>query len=165
MRIKIQGIRFDVSAPYTEGHTLTAAEAGALNQVRAENVANNIRPEVKTILKGVFGADSVPKGEEVSEASQTELQDKITAYDKEYHFGMTGMRSTDPVTAMANKIARGAIEKKIKSEGMTVKQYKEENGKDAYRALVAQVAGMPQVQAEAKRQVEGVKKLSIKLAK
>ena len=45
--ITIQGVEFTVASPYAEGHTITEAEAKALNQVRAENIRNNCAGLVK----------------------------------------------------------------------------------------------------------------------
>ena len=45
--INIYDEEFTVSTPYAEGHVITAAEAKALNQVRAENIANNFRAKIK----------------------------------------------------------------------------------------------------------------------
>ena len=163
MRIRVQGIIFDISAPYTEGHKLSAAEANALNQMRAENVANNVRPAVKRVAQELWGQDSLPGEQTVPEELFNNLQEKVTSYDKVYHFGMSGTRSTDPVVAMANRLARGAVARKIKSEGMTVKEYRDQNGKNAYRDLIAKVAAMPQVRAEAERQVRLSQDLKIRL--
>ena len=41
--ITILGEKFEITAPYAEGQTLTAVEARVLNQTRAENIGNNLR--------------------------------------------------------------------------------------------------------------------------
>ena len=163
MQIRVQGIIFDISAPYREGHKLSAAEAGALNQMRAENVANNVRPTVKKVTQELWGQDSLPVDRTVPKELFRKLQDRVTSYDKKYHFGMSGTRSTDPIVAMANKLARDAVARRIKSEGMTVKEYRDQNGNDAYRDLIAKVAAMPQVRAEAERQVRLSQDLKIRV--
>lgn len=45
--LSILDIDFEVAQPYEAGHTLTDAEAKALNQVRRENLGNNFRGTVK----------------------------------------------------------------------------------------------------------------------
>ena len=50
--ITIAGQTFAVLQPYAEGHTITEAEAKALNQVRAENVRNNMAGKVKAAAEG-----------------------------------------------------------------------------------------------------------------
>ena len=40
--VTIAGAEFTVPAPFAEGHTLTAGEAAALNQLTRENVRNSL---------------------------------------------------------------------------------------------------------------------------
>ena len=39
----IDGLSFEISQPYAAGQTINEAEAKALNQVRSENIGNNLR--------------------------------------------------------------------------------------------------------------------------
>lgn len=48
---EICGVVFEITAPYEAGHTLTEAEAKALNQVRSENIGNNVRAKVKELIE------------------------------------------------------------------------------------------------------------------
>ena len=48
--ISIYDIEFKVPQPYSEGHVLTAIEAKQLNQVFAENIANNQRAAIKKAI-------------------------------------------------------------------------------------------------------------------
>lgn len=97
--ITIAGETFSVSQPHAEGHTLSANQAKALNQVRAENLRNNFSTKVKAAKDaGTFDL----------ELFQAQLDD----YDSEYEFGSRsggGGRTTDPVQAEAMSIARDAV--------------------------------------------------------
>jgi hypothetical protein len=50
--VTIAGEVFKIDTPYTEGHTCTAGEASALNQVRHENLRNNFAKKVKDAKGG-----------------------------------------------------------------------------------------------------------------
>src|SRR5690606_27986717 len=62
---------FPISQPYEEGHTLTAIEAKVLNQVRAENIGNNVRKKVQELL---------------AEGKTAEAEALVAEKDREYQF-------------------------------------------------------------------------------
>lgn len=100
----IDGHEFQISQPYTEGHALTAVEARVLNQVRSENIANNMRKIVKE--KGADAAGDVAE------------------YDASYTFAMPregGRKVVDPVEREARAIARDAIRQKLAETGRKLK--------------------------------------------
>ena len=166
--ITIQSVTFEVTEPYAEGHTLSSAEARALNQVRCENLANNMRKRVKEVIGDErLSQDSFDLTPEEHDA----LQKEISAYDERYDFSMTRIRGTaDPVMTEARAIARRMILAQLKSQGRTLAEYKAakggydpadknpekealDAGKAAYTQLVEDIASKGKVMETAKRNV------------
>lgn len=105
----IAGEQFTLNQPYNEGHTLTAIEAKVLNQVRHENIANNLRKTVKASIAGEEGAPT-----------PAELDKIVAEYDSNYEFtlaGVGGSRKLDPVEREARAIARDVIKTKLAESG------------------------------------------------
>lgn len=148
--IQIHKQEFDVTTPYAEGHPLTAPEAKALNQVRAENIANNWRKRIKDALEGE-NADADMKG----------IRKDFTAYDGEYVFNMasTSSRATmTPLERESKTVARDYLTLMIKKSGTTVKAYKETNGMDHYNAKVAEFAEHEAIVKQAKKNLVDAEK-------
>lgn len=152
--ITIQGVMATVSQPYAEGHTITEAEAKALNQVRAENIANNKRREIKEMLEAEGATpESVAK----------DVQKIVSAYDAEYVFTLASVstrKTVDPLEKMARKIARDAISAKLKELGKTQKEYLAEHGDDAINSKIAELSEHPQVIEAAKAALKESEKLA-----
>lgn len=133
--ITIQGVVVAVSAPYAEGHQITAAEAKALNQVRAENIRNNMAKKVKKAAEG--GADAKA------------IQALVDQYDAEYEFTLAsvggGGKTLDPLTKEARSIARAYISKLLKEQGITQKAYKEQHGEDSIEQKIAELSENEQI--------------------
>lgn len=146
--ISIHGEKFTVTAPYAEGHTLSAVEAKVLNQIRAENLANNYRKSVKDALDKGTGLD--------------EVRAKFAAYDQEYTFAAGGTSRTpvDPVEREATAIAKLSVKEKIREKyGKSVKEYLADEGNQAkYDAAVEQIAAQDDVVKLAKKRVADRKK-------
>lgn len=137
----IQGVVVEVSTPYEAGHQITEAEAKALNQVRAENVGNNLRKTI-TDMKEAAGGDV--------EAIKADVQAMVTEYEASYEFTLAsvGGGSTsrlDPLTKEARSIARQFIAAKLREAGISQKEYLESNGEDAIKIKIAELAENPQV--------------------
>lgn len=154
--ITIQGLNFDVSAPYSEGHSLTEAEARALNQTRAENIRNNMAKTIKEAKE--------KHGETLPAEVAEELRAAVAKYDTEYEFtlnvGGGGARVTDPVEAEAIKIARAAIRAQAKKEGKRILKADAtpESDKDVTKArfdeLVSAIAQREDVMKLARKRVK-----------
>lgn len=146
--ISIHGEKFTVGAPYAEGHTLTAVEAKVLNQVRAENIGNNFRADVKKALDGG--------------GNLAEVRAKFVEYDGTYTFAAGGSTRTpvDPVEREAQSIAKLAVKDKIREKhGKSVKEYLAvEGNQEKYDAAVEQIASQDDVLKEAKKRVAARKK-------
>ena len=156
--MKIQGVEVEVTTPYAEGHTVTEAEAKALNTIRAENIGNNRRSAIKELLEAE-GA--------TPESVQKAAQKIVAEYDKEYVFTLATASSAskvDPLQREALAIARDWVSAKLKEAGMTRKAYDEANGEEAFKSKVAEVAEMEQVIAAAKESLAQKEALSKKTA-
>ena len=82
--ITIAGQSFEISEPYEAGHPLTDIEAKRLNQLRGENIANNMRKAVK---------------EAVESGNLNQITKEIADYDATYEFTAVsagGARRMDP---------------------------------------------------------------------
>lgn len=125
--ITILGEKFEITAPYAEGQTLTAVEARVLNQTRAENIGNNLRKVVK-------------EAQEKNDLSG--VAEKVAAFDAEYTFSMPGQsapRIVDPVEREALKLAREYVGNKLKAAyGISLKgihpNFKDQPEEDAKAA-------------------------------
>ena len=146
--ITIADHEFSVSQPYAEGHVVTEAEAKALNQVRAENIRNNMASKVKL----AFGEAPT------EEVNASTIEALVAEYDAAYVFTLAsvgaGKRPTDPVEVEAIKIARGLFSDFCASKGFTVKAVREKIGDDSYNARLAELAQRENVLKEAKRRIK-----------
>lgn len=139
--ITIQGHIFHVSAPYSEGHTLTANEAIALNRVRAENIRNNTAS-----LVAKYNSDE--NGGYDHEAAQS----AVAAYDAEYNFSgaRLGRTPVDPVEREATRIAKEKITQALASKGIAVKSLVAGRFDSLVENLLAK---RPEIRVEAKRRL------------
>jgi len=153
--ITIQGLSVEVNQPYEAGHQLSEAEAKALNQVRAENVGNNVRKAVKELANedGSFT-------EEAAAEAQKLVSEKDATYEFTLASASAGRRVTDPLEIESRRIARDYVNGLIKDKGMTIKAYKDEKGEDKYDELVAQVMENPEVVKLAKKNLADKNKLA-----
>ena len=159
MKTTIQGYSFDITEPYKEGDKMGAIEAKALNQLRAENIGNNLRKAVQAVIEKQPQVSSKDENgnvktelERLSDEQLAELQAELTSYDEEYTLDMArGGRTTDPVEKMARDIARALLGQTVKAQGFgSLKAWREKVGGDAYNAKLNEVAAEPQVQKQAK---------------
>ena len=150
--IIIQGEKFEISEPYAEGHVCTAAEAKALNQVRAENIGNNLRKKVT-------------QAKEAGTFDQEEMQKLVTQYDSEYVFEArvsTGgtRRVLDPVEREARRIARDIVKAHLERQGVKLKDVP----KEALDEKIDELSARDEIIAEAKKAVKAQDKLKEQLA-
>lgn len=143
----IAGIAFALTWPFAEGHTITAAEAKALNQVRSENIGNNLRKQIE---------EAVAAGK-----SETEIADLVAKYDSEYVFTLAGVgggsRALDPIEREARAIAKEVLRAHLAKTGRKINKTPEGETDDSWAekieghidALIAK----DEVVKEAKRRV------------
>lgn len=147
--ITVQGVTVQVTAPYAEGHQCTAAEAKALNQVRAENVRNNTAKQIKD-LKEELGEDSPELTKQAAAL--------VDEYDKNYEFTLAsvggGRAAMSPVEKEARSIARDFIGSQLREQGITQKAYLEANGPDAIKNKIAEFAEHPKIVEMAQKAIK-----------
>jgi len=114
----IDGESFEITWPYAAGHVLNDAEAKALNQVRSENIGNNLRSAVK---------EAKEKAEKGDANAMTELRTTVAEYDREYTFALGGTpaRKLDPVEREARNIANEYLKAELAKKGRKINQVPE----------------------------------------
>lgn len=160
--IKIQGFDFEVPAPYTEGHVLTANEASSLNQTYGENIRNNSASRIKAAQEaaqktdppGEFDIDAIGgiKGTAATADNSKTLRQVIDEYAATYVFGVRSARVSepvDPVEREAHRIATDTINESLKAKNVKRKDLAE----GQFEAAVKAYAGSAEVVKEAKRRV------------
>ena len=106
MQKTINGLQFEISEPYAEGHVVSAIEARVLNQTRSENIGNNARAKIKEMQEG--------------DATDQDIVDYVTGIDQNYVFtaaGVSASRKLDPVEREARKLARELIKTHLATSG------------------------------------------------
>lgn len=146
--ITIAGQTFSVLQPYEAGHTITDAEAKALNQVRAENIRNNMATRVKT----AYGDSPT------DELNPDTIAAIVAEYDAGYEFTLAsvggGRKPVDPVEVESLRIARSVFTAACRTKGLTVKTVREKLGDDAVDGKIAEIAARADITKEAKRRVD-----------
>lgn len=142
--ITIASHAFDIGEPYVEGHVLSAIEAGKLNQLRGENIANNMRKAVK----------------EADEAGNLNaMAAEITTYDESYEFTTVsaGGRGMSQEEREARSIARASIKKSLAEESPARKL--KDIDPDKLEALLSELAERDDVVKIAKKRVADKQKI------
>jgi hypothetical protein len=108
----INGETFTITTPYLAGHVLTEVEAKVLNQVRAENIGNNLRETVKEALEARDKGDA---------SKYDGLAELVSKYDAEYTFSMGGggggATRLDPIEREAKSLAEAYVREDLKKKG------------------------------------------------
>lgn len=152
-QITIAGHQFEVATPYEEGQTvsLSKGEAHTLNQTRHENIRNNFAKKVKD-------------AEEKGSFDQSTLQSEVSTYDQNYEFGVRegGVAvavARDPVMTEARRLARVAIQTKLREAGRT------DVSKEQLAAAVEKaIEANPHIVEVARERVEASRKAAEDLA-
>lgn len=149
----INGLSFDISQPYIEGHVLSAIEAGVLNQTRSENIGNNTRVKIK----------------EMQEAGESDdaIRAHVTAFDADYQFRTASEgrgTSRDPYETEARKIARELLKAHLAQTGRKLSAAPNgetvDSWKDKVDGQIDKLASQPNVLAAAKKAVDAKRKQS-----
>lgn len=153
----INGLEFEISQPYAEGHVCTEAEARALNQTRSENIGNNTRAKIKEMLEAGTAA--------------AEIAAYVAEVDAAYEFTLANVaasRKLDPVEREAQKIARELIKGHLAESGrkLTVppEGVTEEDWKDKIAGEVERLAATDEILKVAKKNVDAKKKQADQLS-
>ena len=149
--ITIGGAIVTITTPYEEGHAVNAAEAKALNQVRAENIANNCRK---------FVSDRKQDDNTFSDEHLGEIASHVAAYDDGYEFTLAsvggGRKPVDPLEKECYRAAKEWVTAKIKEAGKLVKDY----DKEKMAEMVAGVAENATIISNAKATLKAKSKLA-----
>lgn len=155
--ITVSDIKLVAPAPYQEGHTVTAGEAAALNQVYGENLRNNFAKRVK---KAKDDWNTEHPGEPIAEHIIADLQAQFTQYASEYEFHGK-RRSTrapsDPIAKEAFKLAKAAITEKLREKKIDTKGLPDGQLAAWTEELLEK---QPSFREEAKRRVEAAKAIA-----
>lgn len=142
-------LEFTIGQPFEPGHVCSEADAKILNQIRAENINNNIRGKVQDTLTGAKDA-----------LSESALRDFVTKYDAEYVFTLAGAGGTvvklTPVERAARDIAQTIVLASIAKQGKKRKDI----DKERFASEVARIAATDKVVTLAKKQVRELEKVA-----
>lgn len=160
--ITVQGIVVSVAAPYQAGHVVTEAEAKALNQVRAENIGNNVRKAIQELIDAAGGKEAI------TEETKAQAQALVAEKDANYEFTLAsvggGREPVDPLTKECRAVAKAFLMGKLKEAGYTLKSYAEKNGEDAFQSKVVELSEHPEIVKVAKKNLatrEGLASISL----
>lgn len=142
MQIRIKGYTFQLSAPFVEGTVLTKAEAQALNDLRAENIQNNIRRMISDATA------RLPEGELLPQAELDELQSKLTQYDLSYQF--VEKHQPRPRIGDIEAEARAVAKERAEAE---LRQLGTEAGEGELEQMISEMERLPAVLEEARQRV------------
>lgn len=153
----INGLQFELSAPYVEGHQITAIEARVLNQTRAENIGNNTRAKIKEFQD--------------ANASEQEIQDYVAGIDASYEFtaaGVSASRKLDPVEREAVKIAREALKAHLSQTGRKItvapEGLSDDEWEEKVQSEIDRISALDEVVKQAKKAVDAKNKQAQSLA-
>lgn len=145
--ILISEISFKVFEPFAEGHTCSANEAAALNQLLAENLRNNFRR--------VVAAEIEKAKAEGRDVDIDGLRAKFHTYMLEYEFGGQ-RRSSDPVEAEARAMATEIAKDLIRAKGFKISDYRG----DKLNVIVDKILeAQPQLYDTARQTIENRKQV------
>lgn len=111
----VAGHVLNIVQPYTEGHTVTAGEAQALNQILAENVRNNLAKKIKEMDE----ADAYDE-----DAAQLLVDEYVDEYEMGVRGGGGGGRTVDPVRKEAMAITVPLVKDAVKKKHGSLKGVK-----------------------------------------
>lgn len=159
--ITIQGLEFNVDYPYTSGDiVLTAGEASALNQTRAENLRNNFAARIKAMIEEYREANKLPDEEEIASSvlDKDTLDKEFTEYMGNYEFGVRqlgggGRIPMDPVEREAWKISELKVKEALRASNVKLTSVSKEKMSELIEAVIAKY---PDITEEAKRRVSAV---------
>lgn len=146
---KTTKMEFVVAQPFVEGHVVTADEAKALNQIRAENIGNNFRARVQAHIENLEGAMTEP-----------DLRAAFDKYDQEYVLRGaspgTGRAQLSPLEREARRIAKLMVVKQLAapSEKYPSGRKQKDVDPEAFEAQVARFAEHEQVLKLAKKNLK-----------
>lgn len=140
--VRIRQYAFSISAPYVKGQKMTEVEVQVLNNLRADNIRNNVSRPVLDAIAGLA------PGQLLSPGQLAELQAVISKYDSTYHFKLKHepRARLGALDAQARLVAEERLEVQVRAQGLELTQATRE-------AAIAEFIGLPEVQEEARKRV------------
>lgn len=153
--IAVGPLQFEVRSRYAEGHTITLAEAAALNQLVRENLRNTFRPVVQKAIEKAKeeGRDTLTE-EEVSA-----LTAEFTKREAEYEFSKArGPRApADPVGREAYKLASQVLSAALAKQKIDPKSVSAERKDELIKGILEK---RPDIREEAERRVKQAQEIA-----
>lgn len=140
--IRIRGYQFSVKAPYQLEEPMGEAEVCQLNDLRADNIRNNMtKPVVDAIA-------ALPPDSMLSPAELLALQAKITAYDNTYALQLKHQARprVGQIEAEARVIAEERLDAQLREAGLAVPA-------EEYTKLLAEMIQLESVQQLARERL------------
>lgn len=143
MQIRIKSYTFHLSTPYQAGTVITKGEAQALNNLRVENIQNNLRKLVTDACAGLA------QDELLSPQTLAEIQAKFTEYDSKYQFAeKIGLKARlGEIEEEAREVARERVEASFRHDGSALP------AEDIVELMVIDQAELPNIKEEARMRV------------
>lgn len=140
--VRIRQYSFQVSAPYAKGQRLGEVEVQVLNDLRADNIRNNV---TKPVLDAIA---ALAPGAMLSPEQVAGLQATITHYDSRYNFKLKHepkprLSALDLAT---RAVAEEWLEAQIRSQGL-------EPGEAEREEAIRRFSELAEIQTEARRRV------------
>lgn len=150
--ITVAGASLSLAPKYAEGDTITALEAKALNQTRAENIGNNLRKRIAALGTQieVEGKKVLQYAEDALASAQVMIEEAAASYQFNVRKVGSGPRVTDPIAKIAMSLARDIITKKLVAQGKTWAAVSKANP-EGLKAKQAEFAARPDVRADAEK--------------
>lgn len=139
MQILISHYSFSVSAPYSEGHSLSALEAQALNAIRAENIRNLAFKAFKKA--GLLASIQSP-------TSLEQMARDVSRIDHSYEFRPPSTpKRESPLDLLLREIALEIIQQRERQQGYPLSD-------SDFDSTLQTLICAPEVQSEARRRLE-----------
>lgn len=153
VQIRIRQHSFELSEPFREGHRLSAAEASALNSLRAENIRNNAARELTRAAHGASG----PLGP----SALAKFTAWVEAYDREYRFAERSVRKAQGGGAAGSAPFDRALRAIATREARVMANRQgRELGEAELEVTVVALMGLSELQAEAAAEVSAAQAIA-----
>lgn len=143
MQIRIKSYTFTLSEPFQQGTIITKGEAQAMNNLRAENIQNNLRKHVNDAV-AALGKDDLLAPEVLAD-----LRAKFAEADRTYKFleKHSPKERLGDIEEEARTVARERVEAAFRQSG------EELPSTDLLELMIKDQAKLPSIEEEARLRV------------
>lgn len=140
--VRIRQYAFQISAPYAIGTKLAEVEVQVLNDLRADNIRNNM---TKPVLDAIAG---LPAGALLPPEAIAELQAVVTKYDQGYSLRLkhTPRPREGALDVAVRQVAEEWLETQCRAQAIDPSPEEREAAIQSFMAL-------PEIQAEARKRL------------